>query len=350
MVLNLLLAALLAGCVHAGKGPGPAEGVPVAVEREAYLMGTVLRARVEAADREVGIAALEAGLAEVRRLDGVLSSWRPESELGRLNAAPVGEPVEVSAELWGLLEEARGWSERTGGGFDPAVGSLVDAWGIRGEGRRPAEAELEAARGAAGWASFAFDEVGRTVTRRSGRAWLDSGGFGKGAALRSMAAVLRGAGVRSASLDFGGQLLVYGAPPEGRGGWEVEVAHPSRRGEGVERLVVREGSVSTSAQSERFVEVDGARYGHVLDPRSGLPVPAWGSVTVVAGDAVVADVLSTALLVMGPEAARRWAAGAGEVGVLVLEERDGQVMATANAAMARYRIDNDDQSKDDDER
>lgn len=335
MVLNLS-ALLVAGCVSL-----PAvEREPVGVERETYLMGTVLRATVVAADREAGIAALEAGFSEVRRLDGVLSSWRPESELGRLNGSPVEEPVRVSVELWALLAEARGWSEPTGGAFDPAVGALVDAWGLRGAGRRPTGAELEAARAATGRGGFAYDDTARTIERLSSEAWLDSGGFGKGAALRSMAAVLRSRGIASASLDFGGQVLVYGTPPGVAGRWEVAVAHPERRAEAVARLALTEGSVSTSAQSERFVEVGGARYGHVFDPRTGAPVPAWGSVTVVAPDAVEADVLSTALLVMGPEAARRWSRSA-EVGVLVLEVRGDELVATANAAMERFRIDHD---------
>jgi thiamine biosynthesis lipoprotein len=104
-------------------------------------------------------------------------------------------------------------------------------------------------------------------------------------------------------------------------------------------LRLRSGSVATTAQSERYVDVGGERYGHVLDPRTGRPVPALGSVTVVAADPVVADILSTALFVMGPEAGRRWAAGRKE-GILFLTLGEGAVVASWNEAFEQNRTDN----------
>lgn len=332
-ILNLSGALLTAGLLPGAVG---AQGAPVRVERQAALMGTVLRAEVVAVERATGFEALEAAFAEVRRLEGVLSSWTAESEVGRLNAAPVGEPVALSPELAELLAEAVEWSRSTGGAFDPAVGALVDAWELRGAGRRPSEGELAAALRASGTASYRLDADGRELRRAAPGAWLDTGGFGKGAALRAAERVLRARGIGAARLDFGGQVLVYGPAPAGEASWEVPVAHPMDRGSVAAAVRVRRGSVATTAQSERYVEVDGERYGHVLDPRTGRPVPAWGSVTVVAADPVAADALSTALFVMGPEEGRRWAAGREE-GVLFLEVRSGAVVGSWNAAFEQYR-------------
>jgi thiamine biosynthesis lipoprotein len=174
------------------------------------------------------------------------------------------------------------------------------------------------------------DDVRRTVTRTAEGAWLDTGGFGKGAALRAAAAALAGAGIRDAALNFGGQLLVVGRDADGTP-WPVPVAHPSARTRPAALLWASGRSVSTSSQSERP--------GHILDPRTGRPVPAWGSVTVVAKDPAVADMLSTALFVMGPEAGLAWARGRTDVGVLFLVEERGRLRRRWNSGMRAYLAD-----------
>jgi thiamine biosynthesis lipoprotein len=295
------------------------------VVREAFLMGTTLRAEVSAPIRAEAFAAVQQAFDTVAALEGVLSTWRDDSEIARINHAPIGETVAVSPTLAALLEEAARWAEATGGAFDPGVGALTDAWDLRGHGRVPDRTLLARARAATGISQFALTELGgpsARAARRSTRAWLDTGGFGKGAALRAAVAVLRHRGVEAGTLNFGGQVAVFGHGPA-NGVWLVPVAHPDHRLAPVAALRVRDGSVSTSAQSERFVEVGGRRFGHILDPRSGRPVEAWGSVTVVAADAAVADMLSTALFVLGPEAGPRWAR-AHDVAALFLVSRPGR--------------------------
>jgi thiamine biosynthesis lipoprotein len=212
----------------------------------------------------------------------------------------------------------------------------VDAWDLRGEGRIPSRAQLAAARTATGLRRFQLSATGTTGIRRDSTAWLDTGGFGKGVALREAARALRDAGVSSAFLNFGGQVLALGS--EAGGDWIVPVAHPSRRAEEVLRLHLSGRSASTSSQSERWVDVGGRRLGHVLDPRTGEPVPAWGSVTVVAEDPAVADMLSTALLVLGPEAGARWAKDRRDVAVLFLIERDGRLVRHWNRALESFLV------------
>ncbi len=311
-MIQILTAALLA---LSGLAPSPTASV--AVEREAYLMGTLLRVSVEAPDHSTGLAAIERAFTEVQRLEDLLSTWRPDTELARLNAASVGAPFAASTELVGLLQEARRWRDATEGAFDPGLGVLIDAWDMRGAGRRPSPEELAAARGATGLVLFDVDAASGTVRRTREGAWIDSGAFGKGAALRGARVVLEDAGIRSALLDFGGQVLAIGLPA-GDSGWSVAVAHPARRSEPAAAIRIADASASTSGQSERGVELEGCRVGHILDPRSGRPVPAWGSVTVVAADPLVADALSTGLFVLGPERALAWARDKSDVGVLVL--------------------------------
>ena len=139
------------------------------------------------------------------------------------------------------------------------------------------------------------------------------------------------------SLNFGGQVLMIGADPNGAD-WTVPVAHPTRRAEPAAWLRLRDRSASTSSQSERFVTVGGKAFGHILDPRTGRPVPAWGSVTVVAEDPAAADAVSTALLVLGPEVGTKWAEGREDMGILFLIERDGRVIPRWNRALERYLV------------
>ncbi len=293
-------------------------------------MGTELQLTLVAPDERTGQQVAEAAIAAVRQADDLLSTWRDGTELQRVNRAPVGEVVSLSPPLTVMLREVWRWWRETGGTFDPGVGPLVDVWGVRGTLRTPGPSDLARARQQSGLRQFGFDSARGTIVRRRAGAWMDSGGFGKGAGLRSMETVLRAAGIRAALVDFGGQGLAMGSSPDvaGSGGWSIGVAHPVERLVPVRELVIRDQSVSTSGQSEQP--------GHILDPRSGRPVPAWGSVTVVASDPMVADILSTALFVMGPVEGPRWANDRTDFGALFLILREGRVEARWNAAMKPF--------------
>ncbi len=338
---------LLAAIIWAGAAPGPvgmvesggwscnvepaeADSTHVSVLRVAWLMGTEMRAVACAESRSVGMEALESAFAAVRRVERRLSTWIEDSELSRLNSAPLGEWVELSRATLNLLAEVGDWVERTNGAFDPAVGALLDAWDMRGEGRVPAAAELARALVDTGIRHIELDrENGRARRLRDVR--LDAGAFGKGAGLRAAAAALAASRVRSAVLEFGGQIeIVSTAGPDVR--WRIDVADPVRRGETAVQLRIGRASVATTGASERFVEVDGRKFGHVIDPRTGQPIPAWGSVTVVARDPVTADVLSTALFVMGPEAAENWSRDL-DVGVLLLIGAGTELTIIRNEAL-----------------
>lgn len=310
----------------------PSGPVPARVTRTAWIMGTRARIDVEARSRAAAIEASEAVLRELERAETRLSTWREDSELSRLNRAPAGTMVEPDHELAALLAEVASWVERTRGAFDPAVGALVDAWDLRGSGRVPSSDELDAARSASGSSGVDVDRSTGAVTRRVDDAWLDAGAFGKGAALRQARVTLASHRVRSAVVDLGGQITTFGPEP-----LTASVAHPTDRHAPVLRLEVTDASVATSGQSERGFDVDGERLGHILDPRTGRPVPAWGSVTVVAPDPLVADILSTALYVMGPDAGLEWATRRN-VAALFSVPTDTGLSQRMTPAMAPYAV------------
>jgi thiamine biosynthesis lipoprotein len=324
--LRLGLTALVAGAV--------ATPTTVRVRRDVIAMGTQLQMDVAAGSRARALAATENAYQAVLQMDSVLSTWHASS-LDSLNHASPGSTVTMSPGLATLLGEVMPWRDSTGGAFEPVSGALTDAWDLRGSGRVPSSADLRAALRGTGTAAMTI--TGGLGVRHRQNAWLDSGAFGKGAALRSAQRALRADGVDAALLDFGGQVLALGAP-EGAEGWAVAIADPQDRSRPALRLLLRDVSASTSAQSERFVTVAGARYGHILDPRYGRPVPAWGSVTVIATDPLEADIVSTALFVMGPRQGLAWADRHPELGAIFLVSDASRLRMHASAGAVRFIV------------
>ena len=297
------------------------------VSRTAYLMGTTATLTVGAESRTAGLETLERMVRMIGDTEAQISTWRATSELSALNRQPVNTPMPVSDTLCALLGRLQSWVAATGGAFDPAVGRLVEAWDLRGRGRRPHAAALALARRRSGMHRFVIDQRRCAVQRRAD-ATLDAGAFGKGAALDR----LRHAAPGTWLVDFGGQVAV-----SGERAWTVGVAHPLRRDAAAMEVRMTAGSLATSAGSERdLVLADGGRIGHILDPRTGRTVVRESlSVAVWHKSALAADILSTALYVMGPEAGLLWA-DTHEIAVCFLEARqEGTVARQASAAFRR---------------
>ena len=300
-------------------------------------MGTRLRIRVRARDRPSGIHAIDGAFGVVAFYEAMLSSWTRDSEISRVNRAEVNAAVVLSDDLADLLSQAVHWSEETEGAFQPMVGALLDLWEVRGSGRIPTREALEGALSSIGRDAIDLDLAAATATRRDGAAWIDAGSFGKGAALMAAVQELVKAGAKDALLDFGGQVMTLGSPADDLSGWPVWVAHPQRRFEPVVRLRVTNASVATSGASEQQMVVEGRKLSHVVDPRTGQPVPPWGSVTVVSEDPLAADAVATALFVLGPEEGMEWARDRPDVGVLFLVEgSEGQLEQIWNRQMALW--------------
>jgi thiamine biosynthesis lipoprotein len=294
------------------EGGTQSDGAAV-VERRLPMMGTILHLTVEADRHENALAASERAVQVLEAAEDRLSTWRSDSELSRLNRAPVDQMVELSAELAEELAAARRFWVATRGAFDPGIGALVEAWGLRHGGRLPDRVERRRALAASGMVKLELD--GRRAVRRHPALVLEEGGFGKGAALDRALAVLAASGIHRAVVDLGGQVAFLGEGDQ----VACSIADPRQRGRPALLVSVDGGSVATSGNSERGVTVDGIRYGHLLDPRTGEPAPDFGSVTVWAPTATAADCLATGLYVMGPDAALAWAAADREAELVILE-------------------------------
>ncbi len=291
-----------------------------------HAMATRFEMVLHGADPVALRAAGEEALAEVERLEAQLSLYRPESEIARLNARAAIEPVQVSPEVFTLLQQAQRLHAETGGAFDIGIGPLVRCWGFMGaNGKMPTSAEVAEARTRVGMKHVQLYPQNRTVRFARSGVLLDLGAIGKGCAVDRAAAILREAGVVSA-LVHGGTSTVYaiGHPPDA-GSWtlavegpKLEVSNPrsavgyrlstiDNQPSGCQRATAApaptislcDNAMSVSAIWGRSFEADGRTYGHVIDPRTGHPVQGAWLAAVVLPSATETDALSTALLTLG---------------------------------------------------
>lgn len=290
-----------------------------------YLMGTWCDLVV--LDASPSADAVEASFREIARLERVMSNWDAASEVSELNARAGNGPQPASADLAAVVREATKLCAMTAGAFDTTVGSAVHAWGFDTES--PGRPQPVIARQVA--SQIGCDRVKVQTTPpaitldRDTR--LDLGGIGKGYAVDRALAVLRAHGVTRAKLDFGSSSLGFVGRLDG--GWPIVVADPRDRDRPLLSFRVAQGAVSTSGQRERSFVRDGRRYGHIFDPRTGMPVESsLLSVTVIAPDGALADGLSTALFVMGTTDGARLVSTMAETGAIFVEESHGHVAIT----------------------
>jgi len=291
------------GCHGAAPDVAPAVAdAAVRVAETRPLMGVAWSITVVAADGNLARRAIDAGFAEAKRIERVLSDYDPDSELSRLSAAaPTPQPVPVGDDLWSVLVRADEFQRLSDEAFDPTVGPLTTLWRqSRRSGHLPRPDRLAAAREAVGWQHVTLDAERRAVSLSRPGMRLDPGGIGMGYAIDRVLAVLAERGIVSAMVDASGDVGVSGAPP-GAAGWRVRVDAVPGADDG-ETIVLANAAVTTSGDARQFVEIDGRRYSHIVDPRSGIGVGGPAAVTVIAADCTTADALATAASVLGPEA------------------------------------------------
>jgi len=315
--------------------------------RARFLMGTRLSIETGGPAPE---RALEEAFAEVSRLESILSNWITTSEISRLNEEAGRAPVRCSRELFGALSAALRWAETTGGAFDPTVEPLTRALGLRDDGRAPGDASARVAPSdtsiatlPVGWRHVHLMPASRSVLFDAPGVGIDLGGIGKGIALDAAARSLRRHGVRSALLDFGGQVLAIGRPPK-EGTWAVGIADPDERDRSIAVIELAGLSVATSGNAERSIMRPDGPIGHILDPRTRRTASFGGSVTVAARDATSADALSTALFVMGPKRGVAWADAREIAAVYLWRDEDGVMRRRPTRAFAERFGEGDDDS------
>jgi thiamine biosynthesis lipoprotein len=265
-------------------------------------MGTTFTIFVYAANQEQASEYFEIAFDEIERVEEALSDYRPTSELSRINRLAANETVTTDPEVFKFLRTSMDFSQRSDGAFDITVGPLMRAWGFfRGKGHYPTPEELSNARKSTGWEHVQLNPQTRTIHFDRQGMSLDPGGIGKGYAVECVVNLLREAGVKIALIDAGSSTIyAMGAPP-GENGWTIQVPSPGDRAHSISTVVLRDTSLSTSGNYEKFFTLDGKIYCHIMDPRTGEPVQGTLQTTVITPNATDSDALSLIMFVMGPE-------------------------------------------------
>ena len=262
-------------------------------------MGTLVKIKLYARDGGQATAAFRASFDRIARLDSTLSDYKADSELNLVCRSAVGRPVQVSRDLFRVLEAAGKLAERSDGAFDVTLGPVIRLWReARQRGRLPDSEALRRAAVRCGYSKLHLDAAGQTVMLDLDGMQLDLGGIAKGYAADAALDEIRRLGIRSALVAMSGDLAFSDAPP-GQRGWKIGAG-------GINKvLVLRNCAVSTSGDAEQHLDIDGKRYSHIIDPRTNAGLTGGVVVTIVARRGMEADGLATAVSVLGRERGRK---------------------------------------------
>lgn len=293
--LTFVVVILLAGCLHTEMISSP-----VVVKRAQMQMGTLVQITAVAPTPAIAQQAITAGFHEIHRLEELLSTWKPVSEISRVNEAAGREPVKVSSDTLFILVKSIEMAGLTDGGFNVVIGPAVEAWSVTERQRIPEEAELALLRPLVDLSQVRLDEQAGTVYLSKQGMRIDVGGIGKGFAADRAASVMQAAGATAGVIALSGDIKTFGRMPDGTR-FLFGIQHPRREGTLLAHVELQDEAISTAGDYERFFIRDGVRYHHILDPKTLQPARGCQSVTIIAREGTVADGLDTGIFVMGPD-------------------------------------------------
>ncbi len=311
LLLPLIFFTLLTSAAPAAS-PYPlsrADGPPVRYEASHQAMGTIYT--VVAYGRDPAFLSEVVGEAfdEIDRLDAQMSNYKPDSELSAINRDAAQRDVTVSPNLFQLIQYSLSASAESGGDFDITVGPLMKLWGFfRGQGRLPVASEIAKVEKTIGYQHVHLDAARRTIRFDESGVELDLGGIGKGYAVDQAVEILRSNGVAAALVSSGGSSIYALGSPPGERGWKITVRDPFRQYKAADVLRLRNFALSTSGNYEKFFEIDGKIYCHIMDPHTGWPVQGMLSTVAAVPTGVETEALTKIFFVGGVEKSRRYLA------------------------------------------
>ena len=274
---------------------------PLRVEKSTDAMGTTFSVVLYGSDQASMNQVVDAAFEEARRLDALLSNYRPASEWSRINREAATHPVAVSPELFRLLSDCIEYSRTSEGTFDLTVGPLMRAWGFFGGGRHvPSPDQIHEVLELVGYGHLQLNARARTVRFDRPGVEIDPGGVGKGYAVDRMVEVLRAHGIRNVLVAASGSSIFgLGNPPEEPRGWAISIADPWDHRKNAAQVFLKDQSLSTSGAYEKSFRSGGHRYSHIMDPRSGMPAESAVQVTVIAPRTIDSEVWAKPYFIRG---------------------------------------------------
>ena len=275
------------------------------VEGSADAMGTGFSIVAYGQDRGRLESIVSEGLEEAHRLDEMLSNYKPDSEWSMVNREAANGPVHITPELFQLLTACVEYSKESEGAFDISVGPLMKVWGFyKGTGHLPHRAEVWGAMNMVGYQNILLDAAHQSVRFAKKGVEIDPGGIGKGYAVDRIAQILKDNGVQRALISGGGSsIYAIGAPPNEKG-WKIDIKNPRKTSESIETVYLKDESMSTSGNYEKFFYAEGKMYSHIMDPRTGYPSQGMLSTSVIAPRTLDSEAWTKPYYILG----RQWAA------------------------------------------
>lgn len=272
------------------------------------VMGTFARVVVVAPDRKTAKRSIEAAFAQINKVDELMSDYKSDSEISQVNKDAFKQAVKVSNPTFEVLQKAVQFSKLSAGAFDVTVGPLVQLWRAATEANFvPTETELKQARSKVGYEKLILDSNEMTVRFAAEGMMLDLGGIAKGYAIDKAVEAMQKAGALGAMVDIGGDIRCFGKPSKGKSHWLIGVQDPTKAREGLDPgtsllvLQLKDAAIATSGNYRRFTLIEGKKYSHIIDRKKAAGTAGLSSVTIIAGNALDADALATAVTVLGHE-------------------------------------------------
>ncbi len=288
-------------------------------------MGTMFEIQFFARDKGLADCAAEAAFTRIAALDQIMSDYIPTSELRQLSSKPAGQRLEVSADLYQILERAEEVARMSNGAFDVTLGPLIKLWR---DSRRtkvlPLPAQIAEAKQVCGYTNVVLSKPTRTITLLKNHMVFDLGGIAKGYAADAALEVLRRRGITRAMVAASGDIAA-GDPPVGQRGWKVGIQSIDQQGRGItESVWLAHAGISTSGDTEQFVAIGKERYSHIVDPKTGLGLTERIGVTIIARNATASDAWATAASVLGSQGAKAAIAQQPDKAALIIKLRGGE--------------------------
>ena len=311
MRLLALLVLLFCSCSH---------GAENLYERSFHSMGSTVELKFYSPSEELFHRVVNACVERTKEIDRLFSNYRDDSVLAEVNRNAGVDPVSVPEEFLRLVRTSIRYSELTEGAFDITVSSLFEFWRAETKaGRLPARSRIRDALECTGFRKIRIDEVKSQVFLEGDCVKLDFGAIGKGYAVDEMVKIAKKSGITRGLVNFGGNIYAM-KPPAGKKSWNVGVRKPGSGSEIISNMDLVNKGIATSGDYERYFKHEGKRYSHIIDPRTGWPVEGVTSVVAVSKTATEADVLSTAVSVLGSLGAQTFIQRDKSLGFMVIEK------------------------------
>lgn len=277
------------------------------------VMGTFAHLKVIAKDDRTAMKCLDTAFAELQKVDDLMSDYKGDSEISRLNSDAAKRPVKVSAPTFKVLQKSVEFSRLSEGAFDITIGPLAKLWRSAAEVNSvPTEAKLAVTRSKVGYEKLFLDANEMTVRFAVDGMKLDLGGIAKGYAIDRAIEAMQAGGAVGGMVDVGGDIRCFGTPPPGKKTWRIGLENPAEpkgsdqslsAGAGSILLILKlnNAAIATSGGYRRFVLIEGKMHSHIMDRDTGASAQGMSSVTIISQNAINADALATAVSVMGPE-------------------------------------------------